>query len=127
MCIFAAEIIKKEKRLWQQQLEPFRRSMVKRLSRLRVRLSARNKTLVPRTTVMKQKWFQTFYPSPWFQIRPYASIGVEYDVLGTPDDMKFKFGPSKSYSEYDVEINPWWANIGAGVEILSANGIQVAL
>ena len=80
--------------------------------------------LTPGYSLIAQK---RIYTSPWFQIRPYASVGVEYDVLGTPDNVKFKFGPSKSYSEYDVEINPWWANIGAGVEMLSANGIHVGL
>ena len=65
------------------------------------------------------------YTSPWFQIRPYASIGVEYDVLGAPDFAKFKFASAKKYSDYDIEINPLWANIGAGIELLSATGIQV--
>lgn len=67
------------------------------------------------------------YTSPWFQIRPYASIGIEYDVLGMPEELQYKFAPSKSYSDYDVEINPLWANIGAGVELLSAVGVQFGL
>lgn len=67
------------------------------------------------------------YPSSWFQIRPYASIGVEYDVLGTPDNAKFKFMAAKDYTKYDIKIDPLWANIGGGVELLSATGIQVGL
>ena len=67
------------------------------------------------------------YPSPWFQIRPYASIGAEYDVLGTPDKAKYKFMAAKGFTKYDVEIDPLWANIGGGVELLSATGIQVGL
>ena len=68
-----------------------------------------------------------FYPSSWFQIRPYASAGVEYDVLGAPEFANFKFGPAKRYTKYDIEINPLWANIGGGVELLSATGFQVGL
>jgi hypothetical protein len=68
-----------------------------------------------------------FYPSSWFQIRPYVSAGVEYDVAGTPDYAKFKFGPAKSFTKYDVEIDPLWANIGGGVEMLSVSGFQVGL
>ena len=68
-----------------------------------------------------------FYPSSWFQIRPYISAGVEYDVLGAPDFVKFKFGPAKNYTKYDVNIDPLWANIGGGVELLSVSGFQVGL
>lgn len=64
------------------------------------------------------------YPSAWFQIRPYASIGVEYDVLGAPDKAEYKFAPADAYTKYEVEIDPLWANIGGGVELLSANGLQ---
>lgn len=67
------------------------------------------------------------YPTSWFQIRPYASIGVEYDVLGSPNVAEFKFGPAKGYREYDIEIDPLWANIGGGVELLSATGFQLGL
>lgn len=67
------------------------------------------------------------YPSAWFQIRPYASIGVEYDVLGAPDEVQYKFAQSKSYTDYAVDLDPLWANIGGGIEMLSANGIQVGL
>ena len=80
--------------------------------------------LTPGYSLIAQK---RFYPSSWFQIRPYISAGVEYDVLGTPDYAKFKFGPAKSYTKYDIEIDPLWANIGGGVELLSASGFQVGL
>ena len=67
------------------------------------------------------------YPSAWFQIRPYASIGIEYDVLGTPDNVNYKFAPANTFTEYEVDIDPLWANIGAGLEMLSANGLQVGI
>ncbi len=67
------------------------------------------------------------YPSAWFQIRPYASIGVEYDVFGAPDFAKYKFVPADDFTRYDIEIDPLWANIGGGIEMLSANGIQIGV
>lgn len=67
------------------------------------------------------------YPSVWFQVRPYATIGVEYDVLGAPDNAKYKFAPAKKFTSYDIDIDPLWANIGGGVEMLSATGFQVGL
>jgi hypothetical protein len=76
----------------------------------------------PGYSLMAQK---RIYTSPWFQIRPYASIGVEYDVLGMPDVAKFKFAAAESYTEYEIEHNPLWANIGCGFEMLSAGGYQV--
>ncbi|MBR4475641.1 MAG: hypothetical protein IKP05_03085 [Alphaproteobacteria bacterium] len=65
------------------------------------------------------------YTSPWFQIRPYASIGVEYDVLGMPDVTKYKFASARSYTEYEIDHDPLWTNIGCGLEMLSAGGYQV--
>ena len=67
------------------------------------------------------------YPSAWFQIRPYASVGVEYDVLGMPDNAKYKFAVADRYTYYDIDTNPFWANIGAGVEFLAANGVQIGV
>jgi len=76
----------------------------------------------PGYSLMAQK---RIYTSPWFQIRPYASIGVEYDVLGMSDVAKYKFAPAKSYTEYEIDRDPLWANIGCGFEMLSAGGYQV--
>lgn len=67
------------------------------------------------------------YPSAWFQIRPYASVGIEYDVLGAPDKAKYKFAAAKHFTKYDIEIDPLWANIGGGMEFLSATGVQIGL
>lgn len=67
------------------------------------------------------------YPSVWFQVRPYATIGVEYDVLGAPDNAKYKFATAKKFTSYDIDVDPLWANIGGGVEMLSATGFQVGL
>lgn len=80
--------------------------------------------LTPGYSLTAQK---RIYPSAWFQIRPYAAIGIEYDVLGAPDEVKYKFAPAHSFTDYDIEIDPLWANIGGGVELLSATGIQVGL
>ena len=80
--------------------------------------------LTPGYSLIAQK---RIYPSAWFQIRPYASIGVEYDVLGAPDFVKYKFAPAHTYTKYDVDIDPLWANIGGGVEFLSAVGLQFGI
>ena len=80
--------------------------------------------LMPGYSLIAQK---RVYLSPWFQLRPYASIGIEYDVAGMPDIARYKFAPADSYSEYDIEINPLWANIGGGIEMLSVTGVQVGL
>ena len=80
--------------------------------------------LTPGYSLIAQK---RIYPSAWFQMRPYASIGVEYDVLGAPDNAKYKFAVANRFTKYDIDIDPLWANIGGGVEFLSATGVQVGL
>ena len=80
--------------------------------------------LTPGYSLIAQK---RIYPSAWFQIRPYASIGIEYDLLGAPDYAKYKFVQSEHRTKYDIDIDPLWANIGGGIEMLSANGIQIGL
>lgn len=80
--------------------------------------------LTPGYSLMAQK---RIYPSSWFQVRPYATIGVEYDVLGAPDFARYKFAAANTFSKYDIEIDPLWANIGGGFEFLSANGLQFGI
>lgn len=80
--------------------------------------------LTPGYTLTAQK---RIYPSAWFQIRPYASIGIEYDVVGGPDEARYKFDAAKHYTAYDVDIDPLWANIGGGIEFLSAVGLQFGI
>ena len=67
------------------------------------------------------------YPSAWFEFRPYLTVGVEYDLLGTPDTMKYKFALANKWTDYNIDIDPLWANGGAGVEFLSVNGLHVGL
>ena len=80
--------------------------------------------LTPGYSLIAQK---RIYPSAWFQIRPYASIGIEYDVFGAPDFAKYKFAVADDFTKYDIDIDPLWANIGGGVEFLSARGIQFGI
>ena len=80
--------------------------------------------LTPGYSLTAQK---RIYPSAWFQIRPYASIGIEYDMFGMPDSADYKFATANAYSEYDLALDPLWANIGGGVELLSARGMQFGL
>ena len=67
------------------------------------------------------------YPSVWFEFRPYITAGIEYDLLGTPDTMKYKFALANKWTDYDIEIDPLWANAGAGVEFLWVNGLHIGL
>lgn len=67
------------------------------------------------------------YPSAWFEFRPYATVGVEYDLLGAPDTMRYKFALADSWTKYDTSIDPLWVSGGAGVEFLSVTGIHVGL
>ena len=80
--------------------------------------------LTPGYSLTAQK---RIYPSAWLQIRPYATIGVEYDVFGMQDSIEYKFAGATDYSTYDMNVNPLWANIGGGFEVLSANGLQFGL
>ena len=80
--------------------------------------------LTPGYSLIAQK---RIYPSAWFQIRPYASVGVEYDVFGAPDFAKYKFAVADEFTKYDIDIDPLWANIGGGVELLSARGLQFGI
>ena len=80
--------------------------------------------LTPGYSLTAQK---RIYPTAWFQIRPYATIGIEYDVLGAPNSAKYKFAAANVFSEYDIEIDPMWANIGGGFEFLSASGVQLGI
>ncbi|MBO5946658.1 MAG: hypothetical protein J6Q44_00750 [Alphaproteobacteria bacterium] len=80
--------------------------------------------LTPGYSLIAQK---RIYPSAWFQIRPYASIGVEYDVFGAPDFAEYKFVVADDFTKYDIDIDPLWANIGGGIEMLSARGLQFGI
>ena len=80
--------------------------------------------LTPGYSLTAQK---RIYTSSWFQIRPFASIGVEYDVFGVTDKVQYKFADAADYVDYHIDVNPFWANIGGGFEMLSATGFQFGL
>ena len=67
------------------------------------------------------------YPSAWFEFRPYATVGIEYDLLESPDTMKYKFALANKWTDYNIDIDPLWANAGAGVEFLGVNGLHIGL
>jgi len=67
------------------------------------------------------------YPSAWFEFRPYATVGIEYDLLHSPDTMKYKFAMANKWTDYNIDIDPLWANAGAGVEFLWVNGLHIGL
>jgi hypothetical protein len=80
--------------------------------------------LTPGYSLTAQK---RIYPSVWFQIRPYLSVGAEYDVLGIPDTAQFKFAAADKFTDYGIKIDPLWAYGGGGVEFLGAGGWQFGL
>ncbi|MBD5389148.1 hypothetical protein HDR63_02745 [bacterium] len=80
--------------------------------------------VTPGYTLMAQK---RIYPNAWSQLRPYASAGVEYDILGAPDKAKYKFAAAQNYTDYAVDLDPLWINAGAGVEYLMSTGWQFGL
>lgn len=80
--------------------------------------------LTPGYSLTAQK---RFYPSAWFQLRPYATVGIEYDLIASPDTMKYKFAVVTPWRDYDIGVDPLWAHIGAGVEFLSVNGVHVGI
>jgi hypothetical protein len=80
--------------------------------------------LTPGYSLTAQK---RIYTSPWFQIRPYLSIGAEYDVLGMPDVAKFRFAHANKFTDYAVSIGSFWANGGGGIELLSSSGFQLGM
>lgn len=67
------------------------------------------------------------YPSAWFEFRPYVTIGVEYDLLASPDTMKYKFDIANKWTDYNIDVDSLWANAGAGVEFLWVNGLHIGL
>ncbi len=77
--------------------------------------------LTPGYSLTAQK---RIYPSAWFQFRPYATLGVEYDLISAPDTMKYKFAAVNPWTEYDVGVDPLWVHAGVGVEFLSVNGLH---
>lgn len=80
--------------------------------------------LTPGYSITAQK---RIYPSAWFQFRPYATVGVEYDLIESPNQMHYRFAVVNPWREYDIGVDPLWAHAGAGVEFLSVSGVHVGL
>ena len=80
--------------------------------------------LTPGYSITAQK---RIYPSAWFQFRPYATVGVEYDLIELPNQMHYRFAVVSPWREYDIGVDPLWAHAGAGVEFLAVNGVHVGL
>ena len=80
--------------------------------------------LTPGYSLIAQK---RIYTSPWFQVRPYLSVGIEYDVLGAPNFAEYKFAAASRFTQYDLDLDPLWVNGGGGIEFLSASGFQMGI
>ena len=57
-------------------------------------------------------------------MRPYFSIGAEYEVVQMDTAAKYKFDISDLYSEYEIDYSPLWATGKLGLEFLSISGLQ---
>jgi len=66
------------------------------------------------------------YMSPWIFVRPFASVGVEYDILGM-DRFQFRFAPALRFTEYSVETNPLWLRARAGLDFNHARGGAIGI
>lgn len=66
------------------------------------------------------------YPSAWFEFRPYATVGIEYGLLG-PGDTDYKFALANAWTKYDTSVDPLWINGGGGIEFLSVTGIHAGI
>jgi hypothetical protein len=68
------------------------------------------------------------YPSQTMKIRPFAKVGVEYELLGRAVDTKFQFvGADKFRNWTGEEIKPLWLRYGAGVDFAMQRGIQMSI
>ncbi|MCL2331369.1 MAG: hypothetical protein FWC61_02375 [Proteobacteria bacterium] len=68
-----------------------------------------------------------FYMSPWSQIRPFVTLGVEYDVLGMNSDAYYAFAPAMKLTNYELNVDPLWATGKLGVEFIAVSGFQAGL
>ncbi|MDR1027611.1 MAG: hypothetical protein LBL46_04310 [Rickettsiales bacterium] len=86
---------------------------------------SRDKTtlLTPGYTLLLQK---RMYLKPTFIMRPWVSVGAEYDLMQGKDDaaIKWRFAPSDAASTMAVESDPLWLRGTAGVEFLTIGGLQ---
>jgi hypothetical protein len=60
-------------------------------------------------------------------MRPYLSVGAEYELSGMPGAAQYKFATSNTFSDYAFETDPLWATGRAGLEFLSISGLQFGI
>jgi hypothetical protein len=66
------------------------------------------------------------YTSTWVFLRPYAAVGVEYDVMGL-DNLQYRRSNTLQLTDYEIDINPVWVTGRAGLELVSAGGGSVGI
>jgi hypothetical protein len=67
------------------------------------------------------------FMSPTFIMRPYLTVGAEYEVMGMDNKILYKFAISDDYSEYELDYSPLWAKGQVGLEFLSISGVQFGM
>jgi hypothetical protein len=78
-------------------------------------------TLAPGYSLMLQK---RIYLQPTFIMRPYLSVGAEYEIIGMGEKIRYKFASSGAYSDYKIDASPLWVTGKAGLEFLTISGLQ---
>jgi len=88
---------------------------------------------------MKQKAYTTVAPgyiltfqkrmylNPTFIMRPYMSVGGEYEAIGMGDTVQYRLGGSDEYSDYKLTTDPMWITGKVGAEFLMSNGTQFGI
>lgn len=78
-------------------------------------------TVAPGYSLMLQK---RIYLQPTFIMRPYLSVGGEYEIVGMGDRIEYMFASGDAYSDYKIDTSPLWLTGRAGVEFLTIGGLQ---
>jgi len=66
------------------------------------------------------------YMSALTFLRPYVSVGVEYDVAGI-DNIQYKFETATRLTDYAIDTDPIWTTVRAGFEVASMTGLSMGL
>ena len=81
-------------------------------------------TFAPGYSVMAQR---RMYLHPSFIMRPYLSVGAEYQVMTMGDMIQYKYAPADLWSEFRTDVDPLWVTAKGGFEFLSISGLQFGI
>jgi len=67
------------------------------------------------------------YLHPSFIMRPYLSVGAEYQVMAMGEMIQYKYASADLWSEYRTDVDPLWVTAKGGFEFLSISGLQFGI